>query len=173
MMQAVLGVATSERLFAGLAIAVDGRSCAAGLAPRVADPFYMGADISLDTFMQQQNVVVHRQRRRQADAIDILYDRGANFFRLRMFVNPQTTYTNGNFGAIQTTSLRHRAGPANQGQRTGAKLLLDFHYSDTWADPGKQIEARRLDQPDTTPICKSTVQTYTQRHARGIQERRA
>src|SRR6185436_6307358 len=64
----------------------------------LANPFYMGADTSLTTFMQQQNVSFTDNG--VAKPLDqLLYDRGANLFRLRLFVNPQTTYTNQNFGA--------------------------------------------------------------------------
>src|SRR4051794_12480476 len=83
---------------------------AAGLLPRIAfaqvttnSPFYMGADISLQTFMQQQGVTFTDNS--VPKTVDrLLYDRGANLFRLRIFVDPQTTYTNTNSGAIQSLS---------------------------------------------------------------------
>src|SRR5687767_8407675 len=64
------------------------------------DVFYTGGDVSLATFMQQQNVVF-RDGGVAKPPETILYEHGANLFRLRLFVNPQTTYTNQNFGAIQ------------------------------------------------------------------------
>ena len=57
-----------------------------------ADPFYMGADISLATFMQQQNVTF-RDNGISKPLDTLLYDRGANLFRLRLFVNPSTNYS--------------------------------------------------------------------------------
>jgi arabinogalactan endo-1,4-beta-galactosidase len=99
----------------------------------------MGADISLETFMQQQNVTF-------SDSIgaapldSLMYDHGANLFRLRIFVNPQTTYTNTNVGAIQNEAYDIALAQQIKADAPTAKLLLDFMYSDTWADPGTQTK---------------------------------
>src|SRR6476646_11040092 len=105
----------------------------------VATPFYMGTDISLTTFMQQQNVsFTYNGIPMPLD--QLLYDRGANLFRLRLFVNPQTTYTNQNFGAIQSQAYDIALAQQIKAHAPNAKLLLDFQYSDTWADPGHQTK---------------------------------
>jgi arabinogalactan endo-1,4-beta-galactosidase len=119
----------------------------AGLVlPAVADPFYMGADISLETFMQDQGVVF-TDNGVPKPMDKILYDHGANLFRLRIFVNPETVYTDDsdddptpNYGAIQTLDYTLALAQQIKTNAPNAKLLLDFHYSDTWADPGKQFK---------------------------------
>lgn len=124
-----------------------------------ADPFYMGADVSLLTFMQQQHVVF------KVDGVaepgdQILYDAGDNLFRLRIFVNPQTTYNNTNVGAIQTQAYDIALAQQLKADDPNAKLLLDFHYSDTWADPGHQsIPAAWAGQ--TLSQLDSTIESYT------------
>jgi len=133
---------------------------AAGLVQGASgDPFYMGADISLATFMQQQNIHFFD------NGVDrpmeqILYDRGANLFRLRIFVNPQTTYTNGNAGAIQTQAYDIALAQQIKAYAPNAKLLLDFHYSDTWADPGQQTKPAAWSSLSFSQL-QETVQTYT------------
>lgn len=138
---------------------------AVGLAAGASgDPFYMGADISLETFMQQQGVSFYDGG--VAKPVDqLLYDRGANLFRLRIFVNPETTYTdsgpNPNYGAIQSLAYDIALAQQIKANATNAKLLLDFHYSDTWADPGKQFKPVAWTN-QTLPELQSTIRTYTQ-----------
>src|ERR1700683_1271973 len=106
----------------------------AGLAQ--AQPFFMGSDVSLETFMQQQGVVF-TDNGVAAPADQILYDNGDNLFRLRLFVNPNTSYS-ATEGAIQTTSYDIALAQQIKADDPSAKIELDLHYSDYWADPGKQ-----------------------------------
>jgi hypothetical protein len=68
----------------------------------------------------------------------ILYNHGDNLFRLRIFVNPQTTYTTSSSGAMQTQAYDIALAQQIKANDPNARFLLDFHYSDTWADPGHQ-----------------------------------
>ncbi len=58
----------------------------------------------------------------------IFKDHGYNWIRLRLFHTP-TQLPN---------SLEYTIGLAQEAKKNGFKFLLDYHYSDTWADPGKQ-----------------------------------
>jgi len=62
------------------------------------------------------------------DPLDILKGAGVNYVRLRIWNNPASGYN---------TKARV-LGYAQQVKSRGLKLMVDFHYSDTWADPGKQ-----------------------------------
>ena len=64
----------------------------------------------------------------QRDVFDILKSNGVNFVRLRIWNDPQ----NGISGRESVLTMARRVKNAGMG------LFLDFHYSDTWADPGKQ-----------------------------------
>src|SRR5262249_49235032 len=55
------------------------------------------------------------------------------WFRLRLFVNP-------NGQDVVVNNLAYTIDLAKRVKAAGAKLLLDFHYSDTWADPGHQAK---------------------------------
>jgi beta-galactosidase len=72
------------------------------------------------------------------DAISILKDHGFNYIRLRTFVDParDSGYSPGK----GFCDLAHTKLMAARVKAAGMKLLLDLHYSDTWADPGKQFK---------------------------------
>jgi arabinogalactan endo-1,4-beta-galactosidase len=147
------------RLIARLAVPATlatGALCHGASTP---DVFYTGGDISLATFMQQQNVVF-RDDGVAKPLEQVLYDHGANLFRLRLFVNPQTTYTNTNFGAIQNLSYAVALAQQLRANAPDAKLLLDFHYSDTWADPGRQTTPAAWNGQSLSQL-ESTIRSYT------------
>lgn len=66
----------------------------------------------------------------QADPLAILRGAGMNYARLKVWVNPADGYNNK--ARVLTMATRIKAH--------GMKLLVDFHYSDSWADPGKQVK---------------------------------
>jgi arabinogalactan endo-1,4-beta-galactosidase len=124
-------------------------------------PFYTGADISLETFMQQENVTFSKNGV-AAPMDQILYNSGANLFRLRIFVNPATSYTNSDLGAIQSTAYDIALAQQIKANDPSAKLLLDFHYSDTWADPGDQTKPASMSGATTLAALESDITTYTE-----------
>ncbi|MFJ6167840.1 arabinogalactan endo-beta-1,4-galactanase [Micromonospora orduensis] len=64
------------------------------------------------------------------DPLDILKSVGVNYVRLRVWNNPVSGYNNKSRVLAQAATARAK----------GLKVLIDFHYSDTWADPGKQYK---------------------------------
>ncbi|MEU4745828.1 glycosyl hydrolase 53 family protein [Actinosynnema sp. NPDC023658] len=64
------------------------------------------------------------------DPLDILKGVGVNYVRLRVWNNPRSGYNN------KAKVLAY----AKAVKAKGLRLLVDFHYSDTWADPGKQYK---------------------------------
>lgn len=93
-----------------------------------------GADIS---WVQQQEDrgTVFSDQGVEKDVLEILKDNGFNWIRLRLFVDPaaENGYSpEGYCGLEKTLEMAKRVKEA------GLKLLLNFHYSDNWADPGKQ-----------------------------------
>jgi arabinogalactan endo-1,4-beta-galactosidase len=90
----------------------------------------LGADISALTRIEQAGGIF-TDGGQAKDAIAILRSRGFNMFRLRLFVNP-------NDSEVQVNDLPYTIALAQRIKAAGAKLLLDIHYSDTWADPSHQ-----------------------------------
>jgi beta-galactosidase len=97
----------------------------------------LGADISF--LPELENRGVHfSDNKGQRDAIAILKDHGFNYIRLRIFNDParDSGYSPGK----GFCDLPHTLAMAKRVKAAGLKLLLDFHYSDYWADPGKQFK---------------------------------
>jgi arabinogalactan endo-1,4-beta-galactosidase len=74
----------------------------------------------------------------EKDAIQILKENGFNYIRLRVFNNPAAD--SGYSPKKGFCDLEHTKQMAKRIKAAGLKFLLDFHYSDTWADPGKQFK---------------------------------
>jgi arabinogalactan endo-1,4-beta-galactosidase len=124
-----------------------------------AQDFFMGSDISLLSWEQSEGMTFEDTNGIAATADKILYNHGDNLFRLRVFENPNTSYSATN-GAIQTTAYDIALAQQIKADDPSAKFELDFHYSDTWADPGHQtIPAAWAGQ--TLSQLESTVQSYT------------
>jgi len=100
------------------------------LVPGWAALSILGADISSLNKSEDMGGIYYYSDGTQADALQILKDNGLNYARLRVWVNPADGYHNK--AEILEMALRLK--------NLGIKLLVDFHYSDDWADPGKQYK---------------------------------
>ena len=92
---------------------------------------FRGADVSALERIEQAGGVF-RDGGQPGDAIAILRAHGSNVFRLRLFVSP-------NGDEVQVNDIEYTVRLAQRVTAAGAGLLLDVHYSDTWADPGHQV----------------------------------
>lgn len=93
----------------------------------VNDPFIRGVDLSFTPQIESLGGK-YKLNGIEKDALDIFKENGVNFVRLRLWNNPKDGYC----GLSKTLPYLKRI------KAKGLKLLLDFHYSDWWADPGKQ-----------------------------------
>jgi len=91
----------------------------------------LGADISLLPTLETAGALYKDKDGKLVSLLPFLHDNGFNFIRIRLFVNPDP-----NSAACQ--DLNYVTDLAKRAKAQGFKILLDFHYSDTWADPGKQ-----------------------------------
>jgi beta-galactosidase len=94
----------------------------------------------------------------QKDVFEILKDHGFNYIRLRLFVNPAND--SGYAPGKGFCDLPHTLEMAKRIKNAGMKFLLDFHYSDTWADPGKQFKPEAWKRLDFNDLAKK-VFDYT------------
>jgi arabinogalactan endo-1,4-beta-galactosidase len=93
--------------------------------------FALGADVSWLTEMEKYNRKFFTSDGQQKECMSLLKENvGMNAIRLRVWVNP-TAGWNG----LQDVLVK-----AKRAKSLGMKLMIDFHYSDTWADPGKQTK---------------------------------
>ncbi len=117
----------------------------------------LGADIS---FLPQQEArgIKFSDGGVQKDAIAILKDHGFNYIRLRLFVDPARD--SGYSPKQGFCDLPHTLDMAKRAKAAGMKLLLDFHYSDYWADPEKQYKPAAWKGQNFTQL-KNSLATYT------------
>jgi beta-galactosidase len=92
------------------------------------------------------------------DAIAILKDHGVNYIRLRIFHSPAND--SGYSPKKGFCDLPHTLAMAKRVKAAGMKFLLDFHYSDYWADPGKQYKPLAWKNL-SFPALKDSVYAYT------------
>ena len=101
--------------------------------PVISNPtsyFSVGADVSWVTQMEAANKLFYNAAGQQRECIALLKELGANTVRLRVWVNSTTAYNT--TADVVTKAVRAK--------NLGMRILIDFHYSDTWADPGAQIK---------------------------------
>ncbi|MFF1280382.1 glycosyl hydrolase 53 family protein [Streptomyces sp. NPDC058299] len=89
-----------------------------------------GADISSLAKSEAKGGVYRTGSGTAGDALAILRSSGMNYARLKVWVNPADGYND----------KAHVLAMAKRVKAQGMKLLVDFHYSDTWADPGAQTK---------------------------------
>jgi arabinogalactan endo-1,4-beta-galactosidase len=97
----------------------------------------LGADISFLPELESKGKKFY-ELGVEKDALQILKNKGFNYIRLRIFNNPSDD--SGYSPHKGFCDLEHTRQMALRIKKAGLKFLLDFHYSDTWADPGKQYK---------------------------------
>ena len=118
----------------------------------------LGADISWLPSMEDSGHHFYNAAGEQQDAIALLKANGFNYIRLRIFNNPRADsgYSKkGYCDLAQTKKMALRIKAAGMG------FLLDFHYSDTWADPGKQYIPSAWKNL-SYPMLQDSVRAFTQ-----------
>ncbi|MGN8833407.1 glycoside hydrolase family 53 protein [Selenomonas montiformis] len=101
--------------------------------PGMTDSFIRGADVSMLPDLEKAGVKFYDMDGTQMDELAIMKKYGVNWIRLRIWNHPSQ---GGGGGAM---NAKKALGVAKRAHALGMKVLLDFHYSDTWADPGHQI----------------------------------
>ena len=95
----------------------------------------LGADISFLPELESKGMKFS-DKGVTKDALTILRDHGMNYVRLRLFNAPAND--SGYSPKQGFCDLEHTLSMAKRVKAAGMKFLLDFHYSDYWADPQKQ-----------------------------------
>jgi arabinogalactan endo-1,4-beta-galactosidase len=100
-------------------------------------PFVAGADFSLLSFFENRGVA-YRDQGEVQDAVMLLKKRGVNCVRLRLFTSSAAQAQADPYD--YTNNLAYTLPLAARVKSAGLQLMLDFHYSDTWADPAHQAK---------------------------------
>ena len=119
----------------------------------------IGADISWLPQLEARGIKFH-ENGKPIDAVKLLKEHGMNYIRLRIFVNPANP--KGYSPEKGFCNLSHTLAMAKRVKAAGMKLLLDFHYSDYWADPQKQYKPLAWKNLSFNAL-KDTLKAYTTR----------
>lgn len=90
--------------------------------------FFKGADISWITEMESRGLKFYDSSAKEQECTALLHGIGFNAVRYRVWVNPSDGWC----------SKEDVLDKAKRAKALGMKILIDFHYADSWADPGKQ-----------------------------------
>lgn len=135
---------------------------------RTSDNYILGADVSsLAEFIDNGAVFIDTDGN-QKPLLALLKNHGFNYIRLRTFVDPAADYGYAaGDGAWCNAKMKayndkeHIIEMAKEVKAEGMKLLLDFHYSDTWADPNKQVIPHAWRNINTIEDLAAQVKSYT------------
>lgn len=107
--------------------------------------FAKGADISWVTQMESLGMKFYNSAGEERECTELMKEIGMNSVRYRVWVNPAEGWNSA--GDVLAKALR--------AQKLGMRIMIDFHYSDTWADPAHQ----------TPPAAWSTYDLISLTHA--------
>ena len=119
-----------------------------------------GVDISSYTALKKAGVKFYNHEGKEESLLKILHDNGVNYIRVRIWNDPYNenseTYGGGSCDVESGLAI------AKEAAKYGMKMLLNFHYSDFWADPEQQIipKAWEADKNDSDKMAQH-VYEYT------------
>lgn len=112
--------------------------------------FAKGADVSWITEMEAAGKKFYNSNGGEQDLFAILKNLGMNTIRLRVWVNPANGWNNK--ADVVAKAIRAK----NQGMR----IMINFHYSDSWADPGQQTKPAAWTGQDINAL-KTSLTNHT------------
>ena len=107
----------------------------------------MGVDISMLKQVEDSGGLFY-ENGTQIDPIQIYKHKGINTARIKIWHTPSLNYN----------SLENVLEMADRAKNAGLDILLDFHYSDTWADPSNQIKPIAWEDLTFEILCDSIEQ---------------
>jgi len=126
----------------GLAMAAMAVAMVAGTAKAQSADYAYGADVGWVTQEERQGFTFHDATGHRADPFALLKNLGINAIRLRVWVDPKDGWNN----KADTLAKARRA------QALGQRVMIDFHYSDDWADPQKQYKPKAWTQDNEAQL---------------------
>ena len=101
------------------------------------EDFIMGMDASCVPALEASGVKYYDYDGSEKDVYEILSANGINYIRVRIWNDPFDQNGNGYGGG--NCDIANAIAIGKRATQYGMKLLVNFHYSDFWADPGKQM----------------------------------
>lgn len=114
--------------------------------------FARGADVSWVTQMEKEGCRFYDAAGTQTECMALLKSLGMNAIRLRVWVSPKDGWC----GKDDVVAKAKRA------KALGMRVMIDFHYSDSWADPGKQNKPEAWKNLDLSGLKKAVADHTTE-----------
>src|ERR1035437_5958209 len=140
----------SGLLLIGFMLAVFPTGCKENAPIVKVDNFAKGADVSWVTQMEASGKKFYNSAGTEMECMALLKSLGMNSIRLRVWVNPADGWCNSQ--DVLAKALRAK--------NLGMKIMIDFHYSDSWADPSKQTKPTAWTNLSFNDL-KTAVATHT------------
>ena len=132
----------------------------------ISDDFIRGMDISSVLAEEASGVKYYNEKGEEEDLFKILADAGINYIRVRVWNDPFDEngkgYGGGNNDAKAAAEIGKRAA------KYGMKLMVDFHYSDFWADPAKQMAPKAWEAMFMIEEKEQAIYDYTKESLKTI-----
>ncbi|WP_236015335.1 glycosyl hydrolase 53 family protein [Planococcus soli] len=104
--------------------------------PGIDDDFIKGVDVSSILALEESGVKFYNEAGKKQDIFKTLEQSGVNYVRVRIWNDPYDSEGNGYGGGNNDVEKAVEIG--KRATANGMEVLVDFHYSDFWADPAKQ-----------------------------------
>src|SRR5690606_42151723 len=102
--------------------------------PGIDDDFIKGVDVSSIIALEDSGVKFYNKAGKKQDIFKTLEQSGVNYVRVRSWNDPYESKGNGYGGGNNDIEKAIEIG--KRATASGMHVLMDFHYSDFWADPG-------------------------------------
>ena len=122
------------------------------------DDFILGMDASCVPSLEASGVTYKDHDGEEKDVYEILSQNGINYIRVRIWNDPFDQNGNGYGGG--NCDLENAICVGKRATEYGMKLLVNFHYSDFWADPAKQMTPKAWKGMAIEQKCEA-LYTYT------------
>jgi len=116
---------------------IEGSSLYVSKVENLPKDFIMGMDASCVPALEASGVKYYNFNGEEQDVFQTLAESGVNYIRVRVWNDPYDANGNGYGGG--NCDIANAIEIGKRATQYGMKLLIDFHYSDFWADPGKQM----------------------------------
>ncbi|MGQ1889610.1 glycoside hydrolase family 53 protein [Thermophagus sp. OGC60D27] len=123
-------------------------------------PYIMGVDLSYVNQIEDHGGI-YKMDNRPEDPYQLLAAKGANLARVRIWHSPNWIKDIYGEGTVIYSGPKDVAKTIKRAHEAGMSALLDFHYSDTWADPGYQKVPQAWENISDIGILKDSVYNYT------------
>ncbi len=107
----------------------------------LSEDFLRGVDVSTVLSLEESGVVFRDETGAEADLFTVLAEHGVNSVRVRVWNDPYHPVTGQGYGG-GTVDVPRAVEIGERATAVGMSVLVDFHYSDFWADPGRQLSPK-------------------------------